>query len=254
MRAATNGLRHDRHRQLSNNDLDALAIEHDKSRQPGLVMRCMTEVQIKPIDWLWKNRLAKGKVTALAGDGGLGKTTVLLDISARTSRGDVWPDGEGRAPVGSTIILSSEDDPSDTIKPRLAAASADMEKIHFIPMVRNEDGSGRQFNLQSDLGKLEDEIVRLGDVHLVIIDPITAYLGKVDSHKNAEVRGVLGPLGEMAARLNVAVICNTHFSKVAGGNANSKIIGSVAFVNHARMAIIVTEDPEDSTRRLKIRV
>ena len=236
----------------SNAELDEIALAYDKSRQPGLVMRCMTEVQIKPIDWLWKNRLAKGKVTALAGDGGLGKTTVLLDISARTSRGDVWPDGEGRAPVGSTIILSSEDDPADTIKPRLAAASADMEKIHFIPMVRNEDGSGRQFNLQSDLGKLEDEIVRLGDVHLVIIDPITAYLGKVDSHKNAEVRGVLGPLGEMAARLNVAVICNTHFSKVAGGNANSKIIGSVAFVNHARMAIIVTEDPEDSTRRLFI--
>ncbi len=107
---------------LSNDDLDAVGFEHDKSRQPGIVMRCMTEVQIKPIDWLWKNRLAKGKVTALAGDGGLGKTTVLLDISARTSRGDVWPDGEGRAPVGSTIILSSEDDPSDTIKPRLAAA------------------------------------------------------------------------------------------------------------------------------------
>ena len=63
---------------------------------------------------------------------------------------------------------------------------------------------------------------------------------------------MLGPLGEMAARLNVAVICNTHFSKVAGGNANSKIIGSVAFVNHARMAIIVAEDPEDSTRRLFI--
>ena len=79
---------------------------------------------------------------------------------------------------------------------------------------------------------------------VLIIDPITAYLGKVDSHKNAEVRGALGPLGEMAARLNVAVICNTHFSKVSGGNANSKIIGSVAFVNQARMAIIVAEDPE----------
>jgi hypothetical protein len=218
----------------------------------NLVIKRMSDVPMKPIDWLWKNRIAKGKVTVLAGEGGLGKTTVLLDIAARTSRGNAWPDGEGRAPVGSTIILSSEDDPSDTIKPRLAAACAEMDNVHFIPMVRNDDGSGRQFSLQTDLGALEKEIKRIGDVQLVIIDPITAYLGKVDSHKNAEVRGVLGPLGEMAARLNVAVICNTHFSKVTGGTANNKIIGSVAFVNHARMAIIVTEDPEDSTRRFFI--
>ena len=226
--------------------------EADIKKPPGLVLVRMTDVAMRPIDWLWKNRIAKGKVTALAGEGGLGKSTILFDIAARTSCGDIWPDGEGRAPICSTIILSSEDDPADTIKPRLAAAGANMDKIHIVPMVRNDDGSGRQFNLQSDLGALERAIKQFDDAHVVIIDPITAYLGKVDSHKNAEMRGVLGPLGEMAARLNVAVICNTHFSKSNGGNANQKIIGSVAFVNHARMAIIVTEDPDDPTRRFFI--
>lgn len=85
---------------------------------------------------------------------------------------------------------------------------------------------------------------------LVIIDPITSYLGRVDSHKNAELRSVLEPLGKMAARQRVTVIANTHLSKASGGSANSRVIGSVAFVNHARAAFIVTADPEDGSRRL----
>src|SRR5262249_25477875 len=110
----------------------------------------------------------------------------------------------------------------------------------------------RSFNLQVDLHQLEKTIADLGDVVLVIIDPITSYLGKVDSHKNAELRSVLEPLGKMAARQHVSVIANTHLSKATGGSANSRVIGSVAFVNHARAAFIVTADPEDSGRRLFI--
>ena len=84
----------------------------------------------------------------------------------------------------------------------------------------------------------------------VIIDPITSYLGKVDSHKNAEICSVLESLGKMAAKRHVTVIANTHMSKAACGSANSRVIGSVALVNHARAAFIVTADPEDSGRRL----
>jgi putative DNA primase/helicase len=87
---------------------------------------------------------------------------------------------------------------------------------------------------------------------LVIIDPITSYLGKVDSHKNAELRSVLEPLGKMAAKRHVTVIANTHLSKASTGSANSRVIGSVAFVNHARGAFIVAADPDDPDRRLFI--
>ena len=107
----------------------------------------------------------------------------------------------------------------------------------------------RSFSLQADLERLEAEIKNRGDIRLVIIDPISSYLGKVDSHKNAEVRSVLEPLGEMAARMRVAVVCNNHFSK-GSGDANSRIIGSVAFVNQARAALIVTPDADDETRML----
>ena len=75
-------------------------------------------------------------------------------------------------------------------------------------------------------------------------------MGKVDSHKNAEICSVLESLGKMAAKRHVTVIANTHISKAACGSANSRVIGSVAFVNHARAAFIVTADPEDSGRRL----
>jgi len=80
---------------------------------------------------------------------------------------------------------------------------------------------------------------------------VSSYLGQVDSHKNSDVRAVLEPLGEMAARLRVAIICNNHFSK-GGGSANSRVIGSVAFVNQARAAFIVTPDGDDETRMLLI--
>jgi putative DNA primase/helicase len=131
------------------------------------------------------------------------------------------------------------------------AADADCSKVHILEAVRRADDEGqRSFSLQLDLPELEKKIGELGDVLLVIIDPITSYLGNVDSHKNAELRSVLEPLGKMAARQRATVIANTHLSKASGGSANSRVIGSVAFVNHARAAFIVTADSEDSGKRL----
>jgi hypothetical protein len=135
----------------------------------------------------------------------------------------------------------------------LDAAEADVRRIHLISAVRQHDGKGRRtFNLQADLTLLEKEIERIGDVRLVIIDPVSSYLGKTDSHKNAEVRGTLEPLGDMASRLRVAVVSITHFSKGAGQSAVNCFIGSIAFVAAARAAFIVTRDPDsdDPARRL----
>jgi AAA domain len=211
---------------------------------------CLADVKPRPIEWLWNFWIAIGKVSVLAGDGGQGKSTILCDLAARTSTGDLWPDGAERGEPGGVLILAAEDDVEDTLAPRLIAAGADMQRVFNIRSVMTGDDQGRRsFNLQADLAALEMEIRRRENIRLVIIDPVTSYLGKVDSHKNAEVRTVLEPLGEMAARLRVAVICNNHFSK-GGGNANSRIIGSVAFVNQARAAFIVTPDAENEGRLL----
>jgi putative DNA primase/helicase len=226
---------------------------HELPDESRLVVNCAANIKPAKIDWLWEQRLPLGKCVLVAGEGGLGKSMVLAWIASTVSRGKEWPCGEGQSRCGSTIILSAEDDAADTIVPRLLAADADCNKVHILESVRAEDDKGqRSFNLQLDLPELERKIADLEDVLLVIIDPITSYLGKVDSHKNAELRSVLEPLGKMAARRHVAVIANTHLSKASGGSANSRVIGSVAFINHARAAFIVTADPEDSERRLFI--
>ena len=235
-----------------NDDLDNLRrlsdYKRERHKKPRLEMLCMASVSPKPIEWLWLNRLAIGKVSMLAGEGGQGKSTILCDLAARTSTGARWPDGAEASRPGSVIILAAEDDVDDTLAPRLIAAGANMQRVHNIRGVVDND-QRRSFNLQADLAALEQELQHLPDARLVIIDPISSYLGRVDSHKNADVRAVLEPLGELASRCRVAVLANNHFSK-GGGDANSRMIGSVAFVNYARAGFIVTPDAENEGRRL----
>jgi putative DNA primase/helicase len=217
----------------------------------GLDVVCMADVKPTSIDWLWQNWIALGKVSVLAGDGGRGKSTILCDLTARATTGNIWPDGGARCAPASVIILAAEDDVGDTLAPRLLAAGADLARVFVIRSVRDESQRRRGFNLQADLERLEAEIRKHDNVRMIIIDPVSSYLGKVDSHKNSDVRGVLEPLGEMASRLSVAVLCNNHFSK-GGGSANSRIIGSVAFTAQARAVFIVTPDEADETRLLLI--
>jgi AAA domain len=174
--------------------------------------------------------------------------------AATVSRGGEWPCDEGSAPVGNVIIFNAEDGADDTVVPRLIGAGADLKRVHIVSAVLQDDGKGRRtFNLQADLDLLEMKIAEIGDVALVIIDPISSYMGKTDTHKNAEVRGALEPLSEMADRLKVAILSITHFSKTGASN-NSKalhrFIGSIAFVGAPRAAFAVIEDADNEGRIL----
>jgi putative DNA primase/helicase len=218
----------------------------------------MSDVQPELVAWLWPARIALGKVTLLAGDPGLGKSFLTLDIAARVSTGRDWPDCPGMATTpGGVVLLSAEDGVADTIRPRLDAAGADLARIVVLEAVRavshgkgGERESARGFDLSRDLLALEAAIQSVEGCRLVVIDPVTAYLGGEDSHKNAEIRGLLAPLAVLAAKYGVAVILVTHLNKAQGGPAVYRAMGSLAFVAAARAAWVVTKDRDDPLRRL----
>jgi putative DNA primase/helicase len=149
----------------------------------------------------------------IAGPPGLGKSQVTTDIAATVSRGGTWCTGE-KCEAGDVLILSAEDDPSDTIRPRLEACGANLDRVHIIEAVHMLSVKrDRPFYLKQDVETLAEKLTTSPDVKLVIIDPISAYLGGVNSHKNVEVRSVLAPLVKLAADHGVAVVCVTHLNK-----------------------------------------
>ena len=227
---------------------------HTSAKSPAsLVIRRASDIAPQPISWLWPGRIAQGKQTIIAGEPGLGKSQLTCWIAAAVTTGGPWPNNEGTAPLGTVLLLSAEDDAADTIVPRLLAAGAELSRVHIITAVKAEEGTGRRgFNLQADLRLLEEEIERLGDVRSVVIDPVSSYLGKMDSHRNSDTRAVLEPISEMAARIRVAVVSVTHLNKGGGGSALSRVIGSIAFVAQARAAFIVCRDPANGERRLML--
>ncbi len=220
----------------------------------------ISDVVPSPLQFLWPGRIPLGKLTILAGDPGLGKSFVTLDIAARVSTGTSWPDSPRDSnPRGDVVLLSAEDDIADTIRPRLDAAGADVTKIVAVQGVEHRGGEAgkridRSFSLESDLGVLEQTIREAPDCRLVVIDPVTAFLGKTDSHRNAEVRGLLAPLSELAARYQVAVLAVTHLNKSYGGKALYRAMGSLAFIAAARAGWLVTADKDDSERRFMLPV
>jgi hypothetical protein len=221
----------------------------------SLTTRRLSDIQAKPISWLWPGRIARGKLTIIAGNPGLGKSQITASIAAIVTTGGIWPvDGERSTP-GDVIFLTAEDDPADTLRPRLEAAGADLQRIHVVDGVvigYRGDGSrvDKVFSLESDLRALESKLTELGTVAAVFIDPITAYLGRTDSHKNSEVRGVLAPLGEMASRHNAAIMGVSHLNKTGGAQALMRVMGSLAFVAAARATYLVADDLQDKARRL----
>jgi len=222
--------------------------------EPVLVR--LADVAPAPLEWLWPARVPLGKLTLLVGDPGRGKSLLALDVAARVTRGRPWPDApEAPAPLGNVVLLSAEDDLADTIRPRLDAAGADPQRVVELRAVRRPGApEGRGFCLGTDLAALERAIERTGEVRLVVLDPLSAYLGGTDSHKNAEVRALLAPLQELAARSGAAVLAVTHLNKNAATSAIYRPSGSLAFVAAARAVWAVVPDNDRPDRRLLLPV
>jgi putative DNA primase/helicase len=202
-----------------------------------------SDVKPQPINWLWKDWLAAGKLHVLAGAPGTGKTTISISLAATISVGAVWPD-RTRATAGNVVIWSGEDDPADTLIPRLALSGADLTRIHFINGVR-EANEHRSFDPARDTEPLRRKLAEIGNIRLLIVDPIVAaVLG--DSHKNAEVRRGLQPLVDLAGSLGCALLGITHLSKgTQGRDPIERLTGSLAFGALARVVMLAAKKQEE---------
>jgi len=189
----------------------------------------------EPIRWLWPGWLARGKLHVLAGAPGTGKTTIATSIAACVSAGHALPSG-WRPERGGILIWSGEDDPADTLVPRLLAAGADLSRVRFVGDVR-DDRERHPFDPARDVDLLAAAVADMEGVALLIVDPLVSAVGG-DSHKNAEVRRGLAPLVDLAARLDAALIGITHYSKgTAGRDPLERVTGSVAFGALARVVL-----------------
>ncbi len=210
------------------------------------------EIEPRDVSWLWHHRIPLGRITLLVGRPGEGKSYLSVDMAARVSTGRPWPDG---APCGcgDALFITGEDDPHDTIRPRLDAAGANAERVHLLRTVRrNERGENREvpFTL-ADVGVLEQALRGLPNCRLIIIDPIGSFLGgATDAHRDNEVRAVLAPVAAIAERHGAAVLVVAHRRKAAGTVADDLALGSRAFTGIARAVWHLARDPQDKLKRL----
>jgi putative DNA primase/helicase len=208
-------------------------------------------ITIKSIRWVWPNRYARGKIGLLVGHPDRGKSQITAWMAACITTGGQWPCGEGRAPKGRVLILSAEDDSGDTIVPRLMAAGADCSLVEIVQMVTTEKDGPRMVNLLSDLKMIRDKIDQFGDVVMIVVDPVSAYLGvgKVDSYRTTDVRGILAPLKELAEEKRLLVLGVLHFNKkVDVNNAMLRVSDSLAFAAAGRHVFAVVDDTENERR------
>jgi len=214
------------------------------------ILTKLETVTPEKIDWLWGNRIPLGKLTLIVGDPGHGKSYLCLYLAAHVTTGKLWPDLDDPIPKGSVILLTAEDGIADTVRIRADAMGADCSKIYIFEGVKNPDSEEPEFfNLIKHMPFLEKAIKKIRDVRLIIIDPITAYLGNIEANSNAAIRAALAPPASLAEKERVAIVGVSHLNKDIAKRAVYRAMGSVAFVAAARAVWAISRDEEDDEHR-----
>jgi hypothetical protein len=213
---------------------------------PGVLA---SEVTPKNVTWLWPNHIPFGKVTIFDGDPGLAKSTVSLDLVARVSQGLPMPDGtEPGCPPSGTVLVSLEDDAGDTLRPRLEAAGAALEKVRIISCIKGPDGIERTPTLPVDLPYIEVAI-KNASAKVLVFDPFVAVLDpETNSYRDQDVRRVIAPIKELAEKTGVAVICIRHLNKGSSQNPKYRGGGSIGIIGAARAPFLFADKPGEEGR------
>lgn len=216
------------------------------------VLTCAADITPEPIQWIWMGWLAAGKLHIIAGAPGTGKTTIALAFASILTSGGRWPDGSYASPA-DVFVWSSEDDPTDTLTPRLYAMGANVSRVHFITAAK-DGGHERAFDPATDIPQLETAIQLTGKrPKLLIVDPIVSAVAG-DSNKNAETRRSLQPLVDLGNKYGCAILGVSHFSKGTGGReVTERITGSLAFGALARIVMAAVKSADGEGKRILAR-
>lgn len=206
------------------------------------------DIQAEEIAWLWDGRVPLGMLSLWAGAPKVGKSFVSLSLAAAVSRGVAPPGSSAPDRPASVLLMSAEDDPARTILPRLRAAGADLARIHLLDSDPLDCGARGLPSLRHDIERIETVAENLGDCRLIVIDPISAYLG-ADEYRNTGVRAVLSPLKSVAERLGAAVVLLSHLTKSSSASVQRRVIGSVAYVGVCRANLLFARDGQDPSGR-----
>lgn len=201
----------------------------------------MSDVELTPVDWLWKPYLPFGKLSVLQGNPGEGKTYFAMHLAAACTNGKLMPNMERLEPF-NVIYQTAEDGLGDTVKPRLIEAGADLDRVLVI------DDSDVQLTLSDE--RIEKAIIE-NNAKLVIIDPIQAYLGAdVDMNRANEVRPIFMRLGQVAQRTGCAILLIGHLNKAAGMQSLQRGLGSIDIAAAVRSVLFIGKLKHDPTMRI----
>lgn len=228
-------------------DLTELVEVNTVTTDSSGVLVSLADVEAERLTWLWPNRLPAGKLITLDGDPSLGKSTLAVTFASHISTGTPWPDG-APCEVGTVVMMSAEDGMADTIRPRLDAAGGDPARVHMLTAITVTDDEGETTTRPptlGDIGAIRGVVERTG-ARLLVVDVLMAYMpGKVDSHRDQDVRTVLHRLSEIANETGCAVLLLRHLNKSAGGSAMYRGGGSIGIVGAARAGYLVAPDPDN---------
>jgi general stress protein YciG len=213
----------------------------------------VSEVEAERVSWVWKGRLPRGEVVVCDGDPDAGKSTLLLDVSARLTTGRPMPgeDRPCRDGPGGVVYVTVEDSISRTMRPRLEAAGAALSKVCVVQGVPSDDGGPDVVPvIPDDLPALRRAVEDVA-ARLLVIDPLMAHLpGDINSFRDQDIRAALGPLSTFAKEAGVAVVVVRHLNKKTGGPALYRGGGSIGVIGAARVGLLLGTDPENEERRV----
>jgi len=234
-----------------------------ETTQYNLTGHLASSVVPEPITWIWEQKFPAGKLALLNGPQGSGKSFLFIDIAARITTGSDWPDGAKNTMGPRKVLLAStEDDEADTIIPRLMAAGADlsmitiMDKVEVLLLVRNKGGNITQqvnkgkmlLDLKAHTKLLKGLLKKNPDVSLILLDPITAFLG-VDETKDKDTRPVLESIVEALEGTKATLIGIIHSNKMTKGSAGDKVKGGSSMLGVPRTAWSVGREADDREQR-----